>query len=60
MAEIKTVGIEVLELLGMKTDKCLGFTVKFAPNDIITVDATYVVEADDAERVVRMLKLRNG
>lgn len=52
----KKAGVQILEALGLSSERCLGFTVKFEPNDIVLVDAQYAPEDCHLDGVIEVIK----
>jgi hypothetical protein len=56
----KPIGLEALVALGLPTNACSGLEVRFLPNEVVTVVATYHPSEEQVEKLVKVFHKVNG
>ena len=51
-----TLGVQALEAIGLPTDKCTGLEIRFQPNNILVATATYAPDAEQMEKLIRVIE----
>lgn len=56
----KSIGLEALVALGLPTTACSGFEVRFLPDEVVTVVATYYPGQEQVEKLVKVFHKVKG